>query len=67
MFKNMFKDINWWTLGLWALLGYTFGMSYFYFANGFVYSLLDAVGVWGISIIGRFQIMRQLEIDFGGK
>ena len=42
-------------------------MSYFYFANGFVYSLLDAVGVWGISIIGRFQIMRQLEIDFGGK
>jgi hypothetical protein len=63
----MFKDINWWTLGLWALLGYTFGMSYFYFANDFVYSLLDAVGVWGISIIGRFQIMRQLEIDFGGK
>ena len=63
----MIKDINLWTIGLWALLGYTFGMSYFYFGTDFVYSVVDAVGVWGIAMVGRFQIMRQLEIDFGGK
>jgi hypothetical protein len=61
----MFKDINWWTIGLWTLVSYTFGMSYFYFNSGFAYSLIDSLAIFAVAMVGHFQALRKLEIDFG--
>ena len=61
----MFKDINWWTVGLWVLIGYTIGMAYFHFDSGLVYSLIDGLTIWAVAMIGRFEALRQLQIDFG--